>query len=213
MATAIYLLNRAPTKVVDGMTPYEAWHGQKPAVQHLRTFGYVASRSSRTMPSQWSSSATNRVPRRGASTIRCRDAIFNEQASWSWQDEGEDMRQGSEIIVDLMEDEPDAALMTPATPPAASASRTPAPQVEFMAPPTDDMEEFLDADNDDDFQPRYRTLDNIYATTPTYVLYAHEVAPQLHLQIEEEPTNFAKADESEPWRQAMKEEMDSIESN
>lgn len=41
MATAVYLLNKCPTKSVDGMTPFEAWHGKKPAVHHLKTFGYV----------------------------------------------------------------------------------------------------------------------------------------------------------------------------
>lgn len=39
VATSIYLLNRAPTKSVAGMTPYESWHGHKPSVEHLRTFG------------------------------------------------------------------------------------------------------------------------------------------------------------------------------
>jgi hypothetical protein len=42
VATAVYLLNRVPTKVVNGMTPYEAWHGHRPDVHHLRTFGCVA---------------------------------------------------------------------------------------------------------------------------------------------------------------------------
>ena len=40
--TSIYLLNRAPTKSVVGMTPYEAWYGHKPTVDHLHTFGCVA---------------------------------------------------------------------------------------------------------------------------------------------------------------------------
>jgi hypothetical protein len=42
VATAVYLLNRAPTKALEGMTPYQAWHGRKPDVAHLRTFGCVA---------------------------------------------------------------------------------------------------------------------------------------------------------------------------
>jgi hypothetical protein len=42
VSTAIYLLNRAPTKSVVGMTPYEAWYGRKPSVDHLRIFGCVA---------------------------------------------------------------------------------------------------------------------------------------------------------------------------
>ena len=42
MTTAVYLLNRATTKSVSGMTPYEAWYGRRPNVQHLGTFGCVA---------------------------------------------------------------------------------------------------------------------------------------------------------------------------
>lgn len=42
MHTAMYLLNRAPTRSLDGKTPYEAWHNRKPKVNHLRTFGCVA---------------------------------------------------------------------------------------------------------------------------------------------------------------------------
>ena len=38
MRTAVYLLNRALTRRLDGVTPYEAWHGCKPNLQHLRTF-------------------------------------------------------------------------------------------------------------------------------------------------------------------------------
>jgi hypothetical protein len=35
----VYILNRSPTKALNGRTPYEAWHGCKPAVSHLRVFG------------------------------------------------------------------------------------------------------------------------------------------------------------------------------
>lgn len=38
-ATAVFLLNRAPTKILDGLTPFQAWHGYKPDVSHLKTFG------------------------------------------------------------------------------------------------------------------------------------------------------------------------------
>lgn len=37
--TATYLRNRAPTKVLDDVTPYERWHGRQPSVSHLKTFG------------------------------------------------------------------------------------------------------------------------------------------------------------------------------
>uniref|UniRef100_A0A0A1X1V8 Retrovirus-related Pol polyprotein from transposon TNT 1-94 n=2 Tax=Zeugodacus cucurbitae TaxID=28588 RepID=A0A0A1X1V8_ZEUCU len=40
--TAAYLRNRSPTKALGTVTPYEAWHGHKPTVAHLRTFGSYA---------------------------------------------------------------------------------------------------------------------------------------------------------------------------
>jgi transposase InsO family protein len=37
--TVVYLLNRSPTKSLDGKTPFEVWYGRKPSVRHLHTFG------------------------------------------------------------------------------------------------------------------------------------------------------------------------------
>jgi hypothetical protein len=42
MVTAVYILNRSPTNALNGRTPYEAWHGCKLAVSHLRVFGCLA---------------------------------------------------------------------------------------------------------------------------------------------------------------------------
>ncbi|KAK1423646.1 hypothetical protein QVD17_18952 [Tagetes erecta] len=39
---SIYLLNRIATKGVKNMTPYEAWKGNKPTLDHLKVFGCVA---------------------------------------------------------------------------------------------------------------------------------------------------------------------------
>jgi hypothetical protein len=39
VVTAVYLQNRLPTKSLVGRTSYEAWHGRKPAVNHLRVLG------------------------------------------------------------------------------------------------------------------------------------------------------------------------------
>ena len=40
--TAVYLLNRSPTKVVPNRTLYQAWYKRKPQVNHLKIFGCVA---------------------------------------------------------------------------------------------------------------------------------------------------------------------------
>lgn len=39
VSTAVYLRNRCPTEAVKDKTPYEAWYGKKPKVDHLRVFG------------------------------------------------------------------------------------------------------------------------------------------------------------------------------
>jgi hypothetical protein len=39
VVAAVYILNHSSTKALNGMTLYEAWHGRKLAVSHLRVFG------------------------------------------------------------------------------------------------------------------------------------------------------------------------------
>lgn len=41
VATSVYLLNLSSTKAVMNRTPFEAWHGTKPSVSHLRVFGCI----------------------------------------------------------------------------------------------------------------------------------------------------------------------------
>ena len=41
VTAAVFILNRAPTKALKGKTPFETWHGDRPNVFFLRTFGYV----------------------------------------------------------------------------------------------------------------------------------------------------------------------------
>ena len=37
--TSVYLLNRLPIRALNKKTPYEAWFGVKPSVNHLKIFG------------------------------------------------------------------------------------------------------------------------------------------------------------------------------
>ena len=39
VATAVYILNRSPTKALTGKTPFEAWFGRQPNLAHLCRFG------------------------------------------------------------------------------------------------------------------------------------------------------------------------------
>jgi hypothetical protein len=40
--TAAYIRNRVPTRTLNGITPFEAWTGAKPSLDHLRVFGCKA---------------------------------------------------------------------------------------------------------------------------------------------------------------------------
>nr|KYP36208.1 Copia protein [Cajanus cajan] len=39
--TAVYLLNRIPTRVIQEKTPIEAWNGVKPTAEHMKIFGSI----------------------------------------------------------------------------------------------------------------------------------------------------------------------------
>jgi transposase InsO family protein len=99
VTTAVYLLNRAPTKSVVGMTPYEAWYGRKPSVDHLHTFGCVA--HVKTVAGHTSKLADRSTPmvmigyEAGSKAYRAynpmnkklvvtRDVVFEEEKSWNW---------------------------------------------------------------------------------------------------------------------------------
>jgi hypothetical protein len=96
--TAVYLLNRAPTESGVGMTPYEAWYGRKPSVDHLHTFGCVA--HVKTVSGHKSKLAERSTPLimtgyEGSKLYRlCNpytnkvvvtgDVVFDEEKSWNW---------------------------------------------------------------------------------------------------------------------------------
>jgi hypothetical protein len=42
MNCAVYLINRSISKSTGSKTAYELWTGEKPSVNHLRTFGCIA---------------------------------------------------------------------------------------------------------------------------------------------------------------------------
>jgi hypothetical protein len=41
VSTVVYVLNRCPMKGMDGMTPFDVWHGKKSVVHHLIMFGCI----------------------------------------------------------------------------------------------------------------------------------------------------------------------------
>src|SRR4051812_18141095 len=98
--TDVHILNRAPTRALSGVTPYEAWHGRRPDVSYLRTFGCtvfikkvgpgVTKLSDRAMPIVFlgyeDGSKAYRVYDPLAHKLHVpRDAVFDEGMPWSWE--------------------------------------------------------------------------------------------------------------------------------
>jgi hypothetical protein len=102
VSTAVYLLNRAPTQSVTGMTPYEAWHGARPNVTHLCTSGCIAHiKDVRPHLKKLEDRSRPMVflgYEQGSKAYRCydpvmkricvsRDVVFDEKAKWNWEEE------------------------------------------------------------------------------------------------------------------------------
>lgn len=227
VTTAVFLLNRAPTKSISGMTPFEVWYGRKPDVAFLRTFGCVAHVKSvrphlkkledRAAPMvfigyepgckawRFYDPATRRA-------VVSRDAIFNEGASWDWSKEADvALEHGSEFTIECALEELAADTAGEASPfPADHAGGSPVPPVNFVSPPPN-AADYLDDDND--IMPHFRAIDDVLGAASPPGFAPRDLAGELHLQVGEEPTSFAEAEKEEPWRRAMVEEMDCIDSN
>ena len=96
---AVYILNRSPTKSLNGKTPFEAWFGKKPGVKHLRTFGCLAyvkkvgpgvtKLSDRSVPGVFFGYEPGTKGYRVYDPVNnklmvTRDVIFDEKRGWNW---------------------------------------------------------------------------------------------------------------------------------
>lgn len=113
--TTVFLLNRAPTNALDGMTPYQVWYGKKPPMHFLKVFGCVAY-IKRLRPH------LGKIDDRGQKVVFIgyqdgsrayrfydpvterihvsRDATFDEGARWGWGDVSVTINEHPFTIVD-----------------------------------------------------------------------------------------------------------------
>ena len=100
--TAVYLINRCPTKAVWNKTPIEAWNRRKPSVKHLRIFGCICYAQVPKEKRYKLDEASEKCIFIGYSTqskgyklyslktkkvIVSRDVLFDENATWNWEKE------------------------------------------------------------------------------------------------------------------------------
>lgn len=119
---AVYLLNRVPTKAVQGATPYEAWTKEKPQVDYLRVFGYICYMKIPNVHVKKLDNKNNCVVHLGReawtktyhvydletkSIHVCKDVIFDETKGWKWNkaDEAENLSSALFVLSDHKEEE------------------------------------------------------------------------------------------------------------
>uniref|UniRef100_A0ACD5ZKI0 Uncharacterized protein n=1 Tax=Avena sativa TaxID=4498 RepID=A0ACD5ZKI0_AVESA len=158
--TAVYILNRSPTKALDDKTSYEAWHGRKPAVSHLQVFGclafakelgHIGKLDDRSTPGVFigyaEGSKAYRILDPKTQRVRtARDVVFNEGRGWAWDKAVDDGSTPTydDFIVEYVHFEgaggagssssPSASTSVPKSPSVPVAVTPTAPQV--PTPPT-----------------------------------------------------------------------------
>ena len=127
--TSVYLLNRMSTRALHKKTPFEAWFGYKPYLQHLKVFGCVCfshvpqvkrdKLDKKSEPGVFigysSPSKAYKIfqPQNGRILVS-RDVNFMEDQQWKWEQSEEQMESSTEqqespileIINDNIDDEP-----------------------------------------------------------------------------------------------------------
>ncbi|WVZ91493.1 hypothetical protein U9M48_037657 [Paspalum notatum var. saurae] len=258
VTTAVFILNRASTRSVDGKTPFEVWYGYKPPVHFFRTFGCVAhvktagkhlgKLDDRSTPMVFIEYEEGMKVYRFHNPITrrvhvSRDTVFEEERGWDWgaekgagpEDDAEPFHV--EFISSLVRRGEPGAQVAPATPsptpgtptpptsppaPVSAATPTcgsepstplatvPAPGIQFTSPPVGDVD--LDKDHDD-APLRFRAMDNILGPASLPGLAEGEPVQELMVAIDDEPATAEEAKQFKEWRNAMLEEMASIEQN
>ncbi|CAL2227229.1 unnamed protein product [Prunus armeniaca] len=98
--TAVYLLNRSPTKALENITPFEAYNGRKPGIGHLKVFGSLCYVHVPTETRQKLDAKSVKgvfvgyaICEKGyrvfdpftKKLILSRDVVFDESMTWNWK--------------------------------------------------------------------------------------------------------------------------------
>src|ERR1044072_2497163 len=182
--TAVFLLNRLPTKAIKGKTSFEAWYGFKPLFSNLKVFGCVCfshvpqvKRDKLGKKAEYGifigysnvAKAYKDFQQKSGKILVSRDVHFEEEQEWNWE-EGK-----------------------------PSTGNTTSSDYFFEIRSQDKNGFSLDHDNIDDEPVRgTRSLSEIYDRCNVAVL---------------EPGSFKEAQEDSRWVNAMKEELGMIEKN
>ena len=207
---AVYLLNGAATKSVQGMIPQEAWSGIKPCISHLRVFGSRAyshvpdekrgkmdDKSEKCILVGYSenSKAYSLYNPISKKIIITRDVHFNEGESSKWN--VADQKQKS-ISVNIEDEEGAQGAKPEGVEPLSSTSSSPSSNEESTLP---SLRRSIRP-----HQPSKRYSSNDYVMVTSDGM-------NFALLVDVDPKSFEEASKEEKWRIAMNQEIDAIERN
>ncbi|KAM1032295.1 hypothetical protein ACFX2I_035891 [Malus domestica] len=223
--TAVYILNRCPTKSLANITPFEAYSGRKPGIAHLKVFGsicYVHTPSelrhkleAKSIKGVFVGYAKCEKGYRifdplSKRLILSRDVVIDEDSSWDWQ--GSSNKQ---VTMPNYEWQSIEISRSEFTDDETQVSNNPSPgYLRETLRDTDDAQITPQAQSSE-FSSRL--CENVrdsqaFDHTPLKWRNLEDVLAQCNLCIIE-PEKYEDAAKDESWMKAMKDELSMIEKN
>ncbi|CAL2278968.1 unnamed protein product [Prunus armeniaca] len=216
--TAVYLLNRCPTKALNKITPFEAYTGRKPGIAHLKIFGspcHVLIPSALRHKLEENSHKCIFVgyglcekgyrlfDPSARKIILYRDVQFDENGLWKWENTNEE-----EMVVPLPTEnqscEPSQSLDT---------SLQMDEEVTLQAEPSQSLDTQTQIVEDTTLQDEgIGESSHFFDHTPNKWRSVSEIMAKCNVCIVE-PENYKDAAQDESWRKAMEAELEMIEKN
>ncbi|KAG7552453.1 Integrase catalytic core [Arabidopsis thaliana x Arabidopsis arenosa] len=231
---ATYLINRVATRTLTDKTPYEAYKGKKPNIQHLRVFGCTAyariesphlkklddrSRTLIHLGTEPGSKAYRLLDPTKRKIVVSRDVDFDESKGWNWNNLGENEKDSGTFTLTMGE-----------------FGNKGIRNNENNTEGTEETEENENQNSDE--ESGEENSENVPETEPSvaqesatptlrrsgretkqpsylhdYILLAEIETERLLLSLNEEPWDYDEAKELKEWRDACQEEIISIEKN
>ncbi|CAL9028826.1 unnamed protein product [Prunus brigantina] len=208
---SVHILNRSPTFSVKNMTPQEAWSGLKPAVDHFKVFGCIAYAHIPDEKRKKLDDKSEKCVFLGVSEVSkayklynpvtkkivvSRDVIFDEDTMWNWSENRSVQQQ-----IPVYDDSDNEEVAAPET----QAQQPPQPEVQSS-------EQFE--------EERYNLRDENSRKRPAWMMdydvsYSSSDDENAHfaLLVDSDPITYTEAVKEEKWREAMDNEIMSIEKN
>jgi len=207
----VYILNQSPTKAVSNQTPYEAWFKRKPKVEHFRIFSCIAyahipkenrekldEKGEKCIFIGYSneSKGYRRYKPESKKLIISRNAIFDEDAQWSWQDNSTQHPPSQNLSPTLSQEGGHTQTPEPNSPPTSSPH---SPKNTPITTPIPNLP-----------QPTHRSQRDRHP--PTY-LQDYQCGHTITAFFASEPQSSEEAAQDEKWIEAMDQEIKMIEKN